>query len=282
MKKSNRVRPKKWKSTGGNGGNPPESPPAYPDTLKSGARPSNRLWEVDALRGFAIVEMVFYHFMWDMNYFGIYQGNMLAGPWQWFARSIATLFIFTLGVSLTLSFNRERQKLGHTRLFKRYLLRGAKIFGWGLVITAATYYFIGRGFVIFGILHLIGLSIILAYPFLKLDRWISLAAGLAVIAAGFYVDGLRSESPWLIWLGIKQYGTYMVDYYPVLPWFGVTLLGVFAGYSLYPDGKRNFTVLDWGDVAVICSLQFLGRHSLLIYLIHQPILMGIFFALGFG
>lgn len=236
---------------------------------------TSRLWEVDALRGFAIVEMVFFHFMWDLNFFGIYQGQMLGGPWQWFARSIATLFIFTMGLSMTLSFHRERQKVGHDRLFGKYLRRGAIIFGWGLVITVATYFFIGRGFVIFGILHVIGASMVLAYPFLKLNRWASLAGGVAVILAGFYVDGLRSESPWLIWLGVKQVGTYMVDYYPVLPWFGLSLLGLFAGHSLYPDGRRAFALPDWHDALPVRSLRFLGRHSLLIYLVHQPILIGL-------
>lgn len=235
---------------------------------------TTRLWEVDTLRGYAIVEMVFFHFMWDLNFFGVYQGQMLAGPWQWFARNIATLFIFTMGLSMTLSYSRERQKLGHGRLFGKYLRRGAIVFGWGLVITAATYFFIGRGFVIFGILHAIGLSIIVAYPFLRINHWASLAAGVAVILAGIYVDGLRSESPWLIWLGVKQVGVSMVDYYPMLPWFGVALLGVFAGQSLYPAGRRSFALPHWNDAAPVRGLRFLGRHSLLIYLIHQPILIG--------
>jgi len=243
---------------------------------------SGRLWEVDTLRGIAIVLMVFYHFVWDLNYFGLYQANMLVGPWQWFARSIATMFIFVLGLSLTLSYNREIRRDSQPHLLKKYLLRGGKIFGWGLVITVATYFFIGRGFVIFGILHLLGVSIILAYPFLKLNRWASLLGGLAIIGAGIYVDTLRTTSPWLIWLGVKQLGRSMVDYYPVLPWAGIALLGVFAGYSLYPRGYAAVSWPDWGHLWPVRGLRFLGRHSLLIYLVHQPILIGTFIALGFG
>jgi uncharacterized membrane protein len=182
---------------------------------------SPRIWEVDTLRGIAIVLMVFYHFVWDLHYFGLYQANMLVGPWQIFARFIATIFIFVMGVSLTLSYNRTKQKTGHSAPFKKYLGRGAKIFGLGLLITVATYFFIGRGFVIFGILHLLGLSIILAYPFLHWNRWVSLVTGLIVIGLGLYVDGLVVTYPWLIWLGVKQAGVYMVDYYPALPWFGL-------------------------------------------------------------
>jgi uncharacterized membrane protein len=236
---------------------------------------SIRFWEVDTLRGVAIVLMVFYHFVWDLFFFGFYQTNLLVGPWQIFARSIATMFLFVMGVSLTLSYNREVQQTGSTYLFKKYLWRGVKIFGWGLVITVATYLAIGRGFVIFGILHLLGLSIILAYPFLGLNRWFTLMAGFAVIGLGLYLDTLYSEQPWLIWLGIKQVGRSMVDYYPLTPWFGVALIGIFAGYTLYPQGQPRFTWSDLSSLSVVRSLCFLGRHSLVIYLCHQPILFGI-------
>jgi uncharacterized membrane protein len=246
------------------------------------SKKAGRLWEVDALRGLALVLMVFYHFMWDLHFFGLYKTNMLVGPWQVFARSIASMFIFVMGVSLTLSYSRVRQRAGRDSLFGKYLLRGAKIFAWGLLITIATYFFIGRGFVVFGILHLLGLSIILAYPLLGVSRWLSLAGGLLVIAAGIYVDSLRSESPWLIWLGVKQIGRSMVDYYPVLPWFGIALLGVFVGDSLYPRGRRHVSLPDLSKASPVHGLVFLGQHSLLIYLIHQPILIGAFIALGYG
>ncbi|MBE7549922.1 MAG: DUF1624 domain-containing protein [Anaerolineales bacterium] len=244
--------------------------------------PSPRLWEVDTLRGVAIVLMLIYHFTWDLVYFGLYQANLLAGPWQWFARGIATIFIFVMGISLTLSDTRERRRLGQPPSFKKYLGRGGKIFGLGLLVTVGTYFFIGRGFVIFGILHLLGLSIILAYPFLRSSPWVNLVAGLVVIVAGIYVDRLVVSYPWLIWLGVKQAGIYMVDYYPVLPWFGLSLLGIFAGYSLYPQGVRHFALPNLAAFPLVRGLRFLGRHSLLIYVIHQPILIGLLVVLGFG
>lgn len=240
---------------------------------------TRRLWEVDTLRGIAIILMICYHFIFDLAYFGVYSGYMLSTPWQTFARSIGSTFIFVLGVSLTLRANRLKPELDDRRLFQKYLLRGAKIFAWGLVVTAVTYVLLPYGFVVFGILHLLGLSTILAYPFLR-SRWASLVGGVAVIALGIILARSTSPSPWLLWLGVRQLGRYMVDYYPIFPWFGIALLGVFAGLTLYPGGTPRFTLPDLSPKAPIRALTFLGRHSLLIYLIHQPILLALLFVVG--
>jgi uncharacterized membrane protein len=240
-----------------------------------------RFWEVDALRGVAIVLMVFYHLVFDLSFFGVYSGSMHSGPWAVFARGIASTFLFVLGVSLTLRYNRLKPQLGGWPLFQKFLLRGAKIFAWGMVVTVVTYFFLGYGYVIFGILHLLGLSTILAYPFLR-SRWASLVAAIVVIGLGIYISGLRSPSPWWLWLGVMQTNRYMVDFYPVLPWFGVALLGVFVGLTLYRGGVPRFALPDLSQKAPVRGLTFLGKHSLLIYLAHQPILFAILIAVGIG
>jgi uncharacterized membrane protein len=242
---------------------------------------ARRFWEVDTVRGIAIALMVFYHLVFDLSYYGVYSGRMHSGAWAVYARSVASAFIFVMGVSLTLRYNRLKPRLGHWKLFQKFLLRGAMIFAWGMVVTVVTYFFLGYGFVVFGILHLLGLSTILAYPFLR-SRWASLVAGIVVIGLGVYVGGLKSSSPWLLWLGVLQVGRYMVDFYPLLPWFGVALLGVFVGLTLYPGGTPRFALPDLSQRAAIRGLTFMGKHSLLIYLIHQPILFAILILVGIG
>lgn len=236
-----------------------------------------RFWELDVLRGLTVIIMIFYHSVWDVAFFNLYPVNVLSSGWQTFARGIATSFTFILGISLTLSYQRAVRHTGQTSLFPKYLQRGLMIFGLGMVITVATYFFIGaNGFVIFGILHLLGLSVILSYPFLKLNRWLNLTAGLSVIAIGLYLDTLTSTSPWWIWLGIKQFGRSMVDYYPLFPWWGLALLGIFAGKTLYPAGQPRHHLPDLTSYQPIRALRVLGQHSLLIYMIHQPILISLF------
>jgi uncharacterized membrane protein len=240
-----------------------------------------RLWEVDTVRGIAIVLMVCYHFIFDLSYFGAYSGNMYATSWQLVARSIGTAFILVMGVSLTLRYDRLKLELDQKQLFLKYLQRGASLFGWGMVITVVTYFVLGSGFVVFGILHLLGLSVILAFPFLR-SRWASLVAGIVAIGLGVYLSSVITLSPWLLWLGVPQFRRHMVDYYPILPWFGFALFGVFLGLTLYPRGIRRFTLPDLSHTAPIRALTYLGKHSLLIYLVHQPIMLGILMLVGIG
>lgn len=111
---------------------------------------------------------------------------------------------------------------------------------------------------------------------------LSLMVGVLFIGLGIYLNGQVSATPWFIWLGLKQTGRLMVDYYPVLPWFGVALIGIYAGHMLYAGGIPRFTLPDKSGTPLIWGLSFLGRHSLVIYLVHQPILIGLLILLGIG
>lgn len=242
-----------------------------------------RFWEVDSLRGLAIVMMVTFHFIFDLNYFGICSFNISSGFLWWFARITAFMFIFLVGVSLSLSYSRTTILDNHItqkKLFLKYLKRGLKIFSYGLLITAATWIFIGNGFIIFGILHLIGIAIILEYIFLK-GKYINLIFGLVFITAGIYLMGFTFDFYGLLWLGFTPNNFYTVDYFPLLPWLGVVSLGIFLGNTLYENYIRRFKLPDLSNSLIIKISDFLGRHSLFIYLIHQPIIIILLYLLGF-
>jgi uncharacterized membrane protein len=244
--------------------------------LSMDKKPTKRLWEVDALRGVAIIMMVLVHLRYDLVYYGGHRAPVLvAGFWPNFARATASIFMFLVGLSLTLSFARASQGQATGRsLFGKYLKRGLTVFGWGLLITLVTWVLLGEGAVWFGILHFIGVSIILAYPFLKW-RWPNLLIALALIALGAYLSGRTVTFSWLMWLGLVPERLTSVDYYPLLPWFGVVLGGVFVGNVLYPGHVRRIPLPDWSVLLPIRWLAFLGRHSLLIYLVHQPLFIAL-------
>ena len=244
---------------------------------------NKRFWEVDSLRGLAIVMMVVFHFIFDLNYFGIYSFDIHSGFLWWFARITASMFIFLVGVSLSLSYARTtilNRNINEKKLFLKYLKRGLKIFSYGLLITAATYIFIGDGFIVFGILHFIGMAIILEYVFIK-RKYTNLFLGLAFIAAGIFLMNFRFNFYGLLWLGFTPNNFYTVDYFPLLPWLGIVSFGIFVGNTLYEKYVRQFKLPDLSSNLIVKISSFLGKHSLLIYLIHQPIIILLLFLLGF-
>jgi uncharacterized membrane protein len=248
------------------------------NTERSAAQ-DGRFWEVDAARGVAIAMMVVYHLAYDLDSFGGYGIDSTSGFWARFADATASAFLFLVGVSLAISYQRASAALRVRNLFGKYLLRGVRILAYGMILTVVFLLF-GMGVVAFGILHLIGLSIIFAYPFLKY-RLLNLFLGLFLVAVGLYVrvQGFSSESPWLLPFGVVQEDLIMPDYRPLLPWFGVILLGLFAGNVVYGGGNRPALFAEKAPVLAKPLLP-LGRNSLFIYLIHQPILVALLAALG--
>jgi uncharacterized membrane protein len=233
---------------------------------------TKRLWEIDALRGVAITMMVIYHTIWGLNLSGlIVYPQIDTGFWRAFAYTTATLFIFLVGVSLTLSFSRVNKK-NHDYVFK-YLKRGLTVFGCGIIITVMTYLTYPESFVYFGILHFIGIGIILAIPFLPYKK-LNLVLGIIILAIGTIFYNITLNVPWFMLFGFRFWGMNTLDFFPILPWFGVILLGIFFGNTLIPNCKLKLKV---PEIPLRNVLAFLGKHSLLIYFLHIILIFGTIF-----
>jgi uncharacterized membrane protein len=232
-----------------------------------------RLWEIDTLRGLAVVAMIFFHFMWDLWFLGLTTQNIPGPGWQAFARAIGTSFTFLLGLSVVLSDAALRRK--NINPWPVNLKRGLMVFGCGLIISLGTYFFVGNDFVRFGILHHAGVAIIVSFLLMRLPVMVLAPLGVALIALGTYLTGMSADHPWLIPFGVIQRGVGMVDYYPILPWTGVALLGVCAGKLWYADGARRFALSDLSAQPAVRVLSWLGRNSLVVYLTHQLVLLGL-------
>lgn len=231
---------------------------------------ASRLVEVDSARGVAILMMIVYHTVFDLQFFAISPVDATTGFWRVFAYATASLFLLVAGISLVISHDRAKATLAGFPLTKKFLLRGAGIFALGLLVTAATWLYLHEGYVVFGILHLIGISVMLSPLFFRFGRW-NIAAGIICIAAGSAIAG-TSGPAFLLPLGIMPPGFTSVDYTPLFPWFGVVLIGMGFGAWLYAGGTRHFSI-SCLPVIPAAPLTILGRHSLLIYLIHQPVII---------
>ena len=224
---------------------------------------------IDAGRGTAIIAMIVYHGVWDLGYFDLTaidaEGDQL---WRWFAHIIAGTFLALVGVGLVLATRRGFRP-------GRYFRRLAIIVGAALLVSLGTYLVFPEDFVFFGILHSIATASVLALPFLRLQVWLTAAAAIAAIAAPQFLAHPYFNEPGWLWLGLSTKAPSTVDYVPVLPWFGVTLGGIVAArLSLAWRDERLWSWWQPKGTAGRALVQA-GRWSLIIYLVHQPILFGL-------
>lgn len=228
-----------------------------------------RYLELDSLRGIAIIMMIWFHLLFDLSYFRILEINVNTGFWRIFGYSTAILFVFIAGVSVFISGERSKKYLSGFSYNLKFFKRGLFLVFLGGLITLATWIAVGEGFIVFGILHLIGFSVMLSPFFMKFKK-INLYLGIFVIIAGIMISGTKGPY-FMIPFGITPVGFYSLDYEPLLPWFGVFLIGISAGAFFYPEGRRRFK--NFLSNVNCHFLERAGRHSLIIYLIHQPLII---------
>lgn len=207
-----------------------------------------RIPEVDFFRGLAIVFMVIFHVAFNLYYFELASPNLWSGPWHWMARAAQFLFLGLVGVSIVLS---SRGFVGQVRRALWIALLA------GLISVGSSFVF-GSDWVRFGVLHFIALAI----PLVTLFKGKPVAA--LVLGAFILVYGRSFSDPFSGFL-LSPY-----DYFAPLPWLSAPLFGLVLGELLYGEKKRS--ILPWANRAR--ALLFLGRHSLVIYVLHHPVVMG--------
>lgn len=222
----------------------------------------SRFWELDALRGIAIILMVLFHLLWDLNYFGLMHLSLYEGALGAMQKITAGLFLFVSGIVLAINHKK------HEKNFAAYALkRAAIIFGAGMVLTIATFFLFPEQIIYFGILHLIGLSAIISFPIIKWKKS-NILLGLFVVSLPFFFNLQNLEIPFLSWIGLA-YPSPALDFFPVIPWFGAVLLGIGTGNIFYNKPELWERTMPKSINAKFVSL--LGRNSLLIYFLHQPV-----------
>lgn len=228
-----------------------------------------RLAVLDIARGLAVVAMVVYHFSWDLYWFGFVDWPVAEGTgWKTFAGMIAGSFLFLAGVSLDLA---HHQTLRGPSFWRRFFLIAAAAAG----VTLVTYFTFGSSFVRFGILHCIAAASLIALPFIGRPFWIALAAAVFLLTLPLWASSSAFDGQLWLWTGLGTPDFGSVDYVPLAPWAGVTL----AGLALSGAFRQGTAWDRLGGFSFSGrfgrSTRWMGRHSLAIYLIHQPVLYGL-------
>jgi uncharacterized membrane protein len=223
-----------------------------------------RIQAVDALRGAAILLMIVYHFCFDLRYYRLIAADFEHGRgWLSFRALIVASFLLLVGVSLVLAGEAGMSKAKFGR-------RIAIIAGCAVAASIASYLVFPRTFIYFGILHCIVVASLLARPLWKQPK-LALALGAIVIVAGLTLQFSAFDTRSLSWIGFTTTKPPTEDYVPLFPWAGVVLVGLYVGHQLMSG--RFAAWRSW--VSAPRWLPWLGRHSLIIYMIHQPILLGL-------
>ena len=218
-----------------------------------------RIDELDSLRATALVMMLVLNFVTDLNHFGI-MNTETGDQWWWLARIAASLFVGISGVSYFLAHRLEYD-------FTKTSGRTKRLIFWAFVITIITYIFEPSAYVRFGVLHLLALASIVAFPVARKPEF-ALGIGLILL-----IIPLSSNSN-LVWLGLRETGFIAIDYFPLNPWLGIFFIGLALASRIYPEGKP-LTEIQWPE-----KWLWFGRNTLTIYVIHQPILIGLLILTG--
>ena len=228
-----------------------------------------RIGAIDAARGIALAGMVVYHLIWDFAHFGLVAPTAPFAPaTRALSHVVAGGFLALVGVSLALA---------HPHGLRRaaFLKRLALIASAAALVTAASYAIDANEPILFGILHCIVVASLIAALFVAAPPWAALIVGAAAIAAPSAFASAAFNPPALVWLGLGTAAPYTLDWRPLLPWAGVALIGLGLAQAAAPrlSGWRwtAWRPTRWPGRA----FAFAGRHSLVVYLVHQPILFGL-------
>ncbi|MGD8483396.1 MAG: heparan-alpha-glucosaminide N-acetyltransferase [Thioalkalispiraceae bacterium] len=229
-----------------------------------------RLHGIDALRGSAIALMIIYHFCYDLVYFNFAGFDFYHDPFWLSARNfIVSLFLLVVGISLVLA---NQNGINGHKVMKRF----AVILSAALFISLLTYFMFPGRTIFFGILHFIAFASLVGLLFYRF-YWANLFTGIAMIVIGVTIKSALFDQPWLQWLGMMTHKPATEDYVPMLPWLGVVLIGMFiAKVILSKPALLNYCG-KLPSSGFTRLLSYAGRHSLVIYLLHQPVLMALLF-----
>jgi len=223
---------------------------------------SRRIWEIDFLRAIAVILMVTFHVIFDLKEFAGIAINYQSGLWYWVGKISALMFLFLAGISSGFS--------------KNSVKRGIKIFIFAVAITFVTYIFFREQYIRFGMLHLLGVGMILFPLFKRMNNILLIISAAAIGFTAVLIKGTLADTSLLLPLGVSYKGFVSLDYYPISPYLSVFILGILVYKMYYYRSESLFKFHCENEY-----ISMISKNSLGIYLVHQPILVGGIILLNF-
>jgi uncharacterized membrane protein len=235
---------------------------------------AQRLIALDLMRGVGIIFMVIYHGFWDADFFSLLPSGMFGGPfWIWFRYLILGSFLVAAGISLAIAHDRGMRR---RRFIRRLLIVAVS----AVAITGLSYFAFPDELIFFGALHVIAVSSVIGLAFVGLPWYWPALAGVAILAAT-PLSISAFDTNWLGWIGFMPEPPISRDYAPLFPWLGLLLLGMAATRLAIGSGVLTGGFARWAPRSTgVHWLAVSGRNSLLIYMVHQPILFTMLFGVA--
>jgi len=232
---------------------------------------TERLHWLDGLRGVSIIMMVFFHIFFDLEYLDLYPSDLFSGFWLYFGNFIRFTFLAVAGFSVYLSY---KNRLPYSNFLNHQFWRAVKLFGIAMLITLVTFIFIPGDFIRFGVLHLISIGILLTALLINNPKILFVLIILSLIFGAIF-DQIILNTSLFFPFGIKPTNFYTIDYFPIFPWIAI----IFAGNLLARIMDKYSLIINPSLPSRLKFLEEIGKKSLLIYLVHQPILLGLIWLL---
>lgn len=236
-----------------------------------------RYWEIDALRGIAILGMLVFHFLAILVIFHIIiETPTFLAYYNTYIIGTAS-FVIIAGVAMILRHERmhgSTNKAYYIALISKALILIAIAFCITILTWIGSNVFLHENqFIGFGFLHMLGLSMLIAIPLLRFKKW-NIIFALIIFWIGNFVIPFIEGPAWLFPIGFAspEFLEMSIEYFPILPWLGALLLGIGLGNVFYPNGVRGFKMKEVGKIGKIFSKLGNGRVTLFIYLVHVPVI----------
>jgi uncharacterized membrane protein len=242
--------------------------------LRTSLAAGGRIDAVDVARGVAIAAMIVFHTAWDLSFLRLIATPVGTDPaWQAFAQAIAGSFLALVGVGLVLGH-------GDGIRWRAFAKRLAVVAAAAALVTAATLAAFPDSFIFFGILHMIALGSVLALPFLRAPLVMVAGTAAVVVVLPTLVRFPALNGRALGWIGLAEAVPPTNDFEPIFPWLAPVLAGiVLARLALASRWRKRLA--SWRAAGPVSrALAAAGRRSLVIYLLHQPVLLGVLYPLA--